>query len=52
MRTVTHPEYQQHYDEGYEVGLKNLDKVGFEKARDLINEKFPVGQKVEGMDTY
>lgn len=49
---ITHEEYTQHYYEGRDVCLENIENVGFEKARDLLNEKFPSGQKIEGMDNY
>jgi hypothetical protein len=52
MRTVTHSEYQQNYDEGFETAKANVAKAGFEKSRDLFNKKFPVGQELAGLDEY
>lgn len=49
---ITHAEYTQNYYEGYDTCVNNIKKVGWEKSRDLLNEKFPVGQRIEGMDNY
>jgi hypothetical protein len=52
MRTVTHTQYQENYNEGFEVAKANVAKAGFEKSRDLFNEKFPTGCQFAGLDEY
>lgn len=49
---ITHKEYTPNYYEGYDTCIGNIEKMGWEKSRNLFNEKFPTGQKIGGMDNY
>jgi hypothetical protein len=50
--TVTHVQYQKNYYQGFDTAKADVAKDGFEKSRDLFNEKFPVGCKFAGLDEY
>lgn len=52
MRTVTHPEHQNDYADGYDVMLFTIQTLGWEEARKQYNEAFPLGHKPDSLARY